>query len=59
MAADLYLAPSVTVSVALNGQTLASITTPPYAYNNQINRNDQMRWQDYTYLFTASQTIPD
>ncbi len=56
MAADLYFNPSVTVDVLLNGQTLNSIITPPYAYNSGINRNDQMRWQNYTYQFTASQS---
>jgi len=56
MAADLYFAPSVTMNVDLNGETLSSITTPPYTYDNQINRDDQMRWQDYTYMFTASQS---
>lgn len=56
MAADLYFNPSVTVDVLLNGQTLDSITTPPYTYNPGVNRDDQMRWQDYTYQFTASQS---
>lgn len=56
MAADLYFNPSVTVNVGLNGQTLASITTPPYTYNSGLNRFSQMQWQDYTYQFTATQS---
>jgi hypothetical protein len=53
-AADLYFAPSVSLTVALNGAPLTSFATPPYTYNAQVNRYDQMHWQEYTYSFTAS-----
>lgn len=55
-AADLYLAPSVSVAVALNGSTLASFDTPPYAWDPQFVRYDQMHWEELTYSFTASST---
>jgi hypothetical protein len=54
LAADLYFAPSVTIAVNLNEQTLLSFTTPPYTYDPQVNRSDQMRWAEYTSTFTAS-----
>jgi hypothetical protein len=55
-AADLYLSPTVSISVALNQIPSFSFDTPPYAYNPQVNRYDQMRWQQVTYTFTASST---
>jgi len=53
-AADLFLGPSLTLDFVLNGQTDATIITPPYTNNNRINRYDQMVWDQYTYTFTAS-----
>jgi hypothetical protein len=53
-AADLYFGPTLTLNVALNSQTTLSFTTPPYTYNNQVNRQDQMRWQEYSTPFTAA-----
>jgi hypothetical protein len=53
-AADLYFGPSLTLEVALNSQSLASIITPPYTYNPGINRSDQMGWADYVYSFVGS-----
>ena len=38
-AADLYIAPRVTITVDLNHQPLTSYTTPPYPYNPTINRS--------------------
>ena len=54
MAADLYFGPSVTVNVNLSGSTLETIITPAYAYNNQVNRFDQVHWQEVTGEFTAA-----
>jgi hypothetical protein len=56
MGADLYFAPSVTVNVSVGGATLKSIVTPPYGYNNQVNRYEQVHWQEVTGLFTATAT---
>lgn len=56
MAADLYFAPSVTVNVNLGGLTLETIVTPPYAYNNQTNRYEQVHWQEVRGVFTAADT---
>jgi hypothetical protein len=53
-AADLYWGASVSVTAAMNQQTLISFATPPYIYNNQINRYDQMHWQQVTSSFVAS-----
>jgi hypothetical protein len=53
-AADLYFGPSVNINVALNSATLASFATPPYVYNPQVNRYEQMHWQQLTYSFFAS-----
>ena len=53
-AADLWLAPSVTIDLNLNGQTLTSYITPPYAYNSGLNRIDQMQWEYFTASFVAS-----
>lgn len=53
-AADLFFGPSLTLALKLNGQTEATIVTPPYSYNDQINRYDQMVWEQYTYLYSAT-----
>jgi hypothetical protein len=53
-AADLYIAPRVTITVDLNHQPLTSYTTPPYPYNPTINRSAQMHWEEFTSLLTAS-----
>ncbi|HEY1788196.1 MAG TPA: hypothetical protein VGJ73_08585 [Verrucomicrobiae bacterium] len=53
-AADLYFGPSVTLDINLNNQTLVSYETPPYSYNNGINRYDQMHWESFTNTFTAT-----
>ena len=53
-AADLYYGPSASIAVDLNQQTLISFATPPYTYNNQINRYDQMHWQQVNSSFVAS-----
>lgn len=53
-AADLYFGSSVDFAVNLNSLLLTSIITPPYAYNSQVNRYEQMHWAEYTYLFTAT-----
>ena len=45
VAADLYWGPGVNIAVGLNQETLTSLTTPEYTYNPQINRYDQMHWQ--------------
>jgi len=52
-AADLIYGPSVSLTVALSGTTLASFATPPYTYNPDINGMVQMQWQEMTYSFTA------
>lgn len=54
VAADLYWGPSVGIAVDLNEQTLTSLTTPPYTYDPQINRYDQMHWQQVNSSFVAS-----
>lgn len=56
MGADLYFAPSVTVNVDVGGTTLETVVTPSYPYNNQVNRYDQVHWQEVTGLFTATAT---
>ena len=57
VAADLYFGPSLNLELSLNNQELTSFSTPPYTYNNQINRSDQMRWEQHSYSFTASSNI--
>ena len=54
MAADLYFGPSVTVNVNIGGTTLETIISPPYPYDNQVNRIEQAHWQEVTRLFTAT-----
>ena len=56
MGADLYFAPSVTVNVSVGGATLETVVTPPYVYNHQVNRYEQVHWQEVTDLFTATGT---
>lgn len=56
-AANLYFGPSLTLDLAINGQTDATIITPPYTYNNRINRYDQMVWEQYNDSFIASSAI--
>jgi hypothetical protein len=53
-AADLYFGPTLDLAVSVNSQPSVMFDTPPYAYNAQINRYDQMRWQQFTLPFTAS-----
>ena len=53
-AADLYFAPTLSLNVNVNSQTVLSFSTPPYVYNSQINRSDQMRWAEYSASFTAA-----
>ena len=53
-AADLYLAPTLSLNITLNSQTVLSITTPPYTYIPQIHRSTQMRWVEYSTEFTAA-----
>jgi hypothetical protein len=53
-AADLFFGPSVNILVALNNQSLTSFDTQPFAYNPQLNRYEQMHWQEYIFQFTAS-----
>ena len=52
-AADLYLAPSVTIDLDINSQMVASWTTPPYQLNGG-NRYNSMQWVDYTDTFYAT-----
>jgi hypothetical protein len=54
MGADLYFGPSVTVNVQIGGSTLKTVVTPPYVYNDQVNRYEQVHWQEVTGLFTAT-----
>ena len=54
MGADLYFGPSVTVIVSVGGTTLQTVITPPYPYNHQVNRYEQVHWQEVTGLFTAT-----
>jgi|WetSurMetagenome_2_1015567.scaffolds.fasta_scaffold671723_1 hypothetical protein len=56
MGADLYFGPSVTVNVKVGGTTLETVVTPPYVYNNQVNRYEQVHWQEVTDMFTATGT---
>jgi len=56
MGADLYFAPSVTVNVNVGGATLQTVVTPPYVYDNQLNRTEQVHWQEVSGLFTATGT---
>jgi hypothetical protein len=56
MGADLYFAPSVTVNVSVGGAPLETVITPPYVSNNQVNRYDQVHWQEVSGLFTATGT---
>ncbi|MFO1514308.1 MAG: PEP-CTERM sorting domain-containing protein [Verrucomicrobiota bacterium] len=56
MAADLYFGPSVTMNVKIDGMTLQTVVTPPYVYDNQANRFEQVHWQEVTDLFTATGT---
>lgn len=56
MAADLYFGPSVTVNVNVGGTTLQTVVTPPYVYNTQVNRYEQVHWQKVTGQFTATRT---
>jgi len=56
-AADLYLGPTLSLNAAASGQTILSINTPPYAYDPQTQRDDQMRWVEYSAPFTASSSV--
>ncbi len=58
-AADLYFGSSANIEVSLNSQALASFITPPYTYNSQINRYDQMHWEEYTSSFVASSSTTE
>jgi hypothetical protein len=53
-AADLLTGSSIDIAVSLNNEILATFETPPYPYNNQTNRYDQMHWQQFTSSFVAS-----
>jgi len=53
-AADLFLGPSVSFAVALDDTLVLSVTTPPYPYNPQVNRYEQVHWQQVTYSFVAT-----
>jgi hypothetical protein len=53
-AADLLFGPTVTLNVAVSGQSILSFSTPPYAYDPQTHRYDQMHWAEYSVPFTAS-----
>jgi hypothetical protein len=53
-AADLYFGPSLTLSLVIGGQPIATIITPSYTNNPEINRYSQMVWAQYNYLFTAT-----
>src|SRR5664280_1099892 len=53
-AADLYYGSSVSVNVELNNSPLLLFTTTPHTYNPQVQRYDQMQWQQLTDSFIAS-----
>ena len=42
--------------MSVGGATLETVVTPPYVYNTQVNRYEQVHWQEVTGLFTATGT---